>query len=48
MKIEIDNELLENVAEYLEENGYDAPETKEEWSEYIEDCIRQSTDNLSE
>lgn len=48
MKIEISDTLLENVADYLEENGWDAPETKDEWSEYIEDCIRQSTDNLSE
>jgi hypothetical protein len=48
MKIEISDQLLENVAEYLEENGHYPPETKEEWSEYIEDCIRQSTDNLSE
>ena len=48
MKIEISDQLLENVAGYLEENGWDAPETPEEWSEYIEDCIRQSTDNLSE
>lgn len=48
MKIEISDTLLENVADYLEENGWDAPETKDEWSEYIENCIRQSTDNLSE
>jgi hypothetical protein len=46
MKIEISNQLLENVAGYLEENGYDAPETPEDWTEYIEDCIRQSTDNI--
>jgi hypothetical protein len=46
MKIEICSNLLENVAGYLEENGWDVPETKEEWSEYIEDCIRQSTDNI--
>jgi hypothetical protein len=46
MKIEISDRLLENVAEYLEENGNYPPETKDEWSEYIEDCIRQSTDNI--
>lgn len=46
MKIEISNRLLEKVADYLEENGHDAPETKEEWSEYIEDCIRTATDNI--
>ena len=46
MKIEISDELLENVTGYLEENGYYAPETKGEWSEYIEDCISQSTDNV--
>jgi hypothetical protein len=46
MKIEISNKLLENVSDYLAENGYYPPETKDEWSEYIEDCIRQSTDNI--
>ena len=46
MKIEISNKLLKNVRDYLEENGHDAPETKEEWSEYIEDCIRTATDNI--
>jgi len=48
MKIEIDNDLIERVSDYLSENGYDAPATPEEWTEYVEDCIRQSTDNLSE
>jgi hypothetical protein len=48
MKIEIDQDLIDTVSDYLSENGYDAPETPEEWSEYVEDCIRQSTDNLSE
>jgi hypothetical protein len=28
MKIEICSNLLENVAGYLEENGWDVPETK--------------------
>ena len=46
MKIEISKDLLEKVAGYLEENGHYAPETKEDWTEYIEDCIRQSTDNI--
>ena len=46
MKIEISKDLLEKVADYLEENGYESPETKEDWTEYIEDCIRQSTDNI--
>jgi hypothetical protein len=46
MKIEISDRLLENVAGYLEENGYPPPETKDEWSEYIEDCISRSTDNV--
>lgn len=46
MKIEISKRLLENVAGYLEENGYPPPETKEDWTEYIEDCIRTATDNI--
>lgn len=48
MKIEISDKLLEGVADYLEENGYPAPETKDDWSEYIEDCIRVATDNINE
>jgi hypothetical protein len=46
MKIEINNKLIKKVSDYLIENGWDAPETPEEWSEYVEDCIRQSTDNV--
>lgn len=46
MKIDISKKLLKKVADYLEENGWDAPETKDEWSEYIEDCISRSTDNI--
>jgi hypothetical protein len=46
MKIEICSNLLEKVSAYLEDNGHYPPETKDEWSEYIEDCIRQSTDNI--
>jgi hypothetical protein len=46
MKINISKRLLEIVAGYLEENGQEAPETKDEWSEYIEDCIRTATDNI--
>lgn len=48
MKIEISSKLLEKVADYLEENGWDAPKTKDDWSEYIEDCIRTATDNIDE
>jgi hypothetical protein len=48
MKIKISDKLIERVADYLEENGWDALETKEEWSEYIEDCIRIATDNINE
>ena len=46
MKIEINNKLIEKVSDYLIENGWDAPETPVEWAEYVEDCIRQSTDNV--
>ena len=48
MRIEISDKMLETVASYLEDNGWDAPQTEYEWSEYIEDCIRQSTDNIEE
>ena len=46
MKIEISDTLLQTVGAYLEENGWDVPETKDEWSEYIEDCIHTATDNI--
>jgi hypothetical protein len=48
MKIEISKRLLKIVAGYLEENGHYPPETKEDWTEYIEDCIRTATDNIDE
>ena len=46
MKIEISDKLLEKVSGYLEENGHETPESKDEWYEYIEDCIRTATDNI--
>lgn len=48
MKIDISDKLLDAVSGYLEENGNYAPETKDDWSEYIEDCIRIATDNIQE